>query len=524
MLLALGFLLVHRASSHAYLSVFGLTDSNVGYIANTAFIFSVTFSIALVSTVIYALARRGRLCSLQSPVVVPSIVACLSFLPGFLDFDGMSLSGPVFVAAGIAYALSFSLLMYAWYELFAFDRAKMAATVLVFSVLGSSLLASALSVLPSFVAQALDIAFVVIGVFVARYLRARFTSSGGFLSDVGESPENDQFEDSIAVRSLPVGVMTGVRELLIPLYALAAIELATGLLNITATGDLLNMLLNMPIWASTSLGAAMFIVMVIAVDRVQSADSLYYRIFPLLLALLLALLVIGDLMGSITGIVILIIFNFFTFSVNYSIFEIYQHAKTPIYCLLAISNLVSRVSLAAGFGLGLIFVSIANMTSAALSTIVIVFTIYILSMVALSIGKSGKGVKRCEAIGHTAVKPENKMAMAQVIHSVGATSSEDKHGVSGLSSYAQMKGMDLNGHEMAIKALITRYSLTGRESDVLEYLVRGWSAQQISSTLIISENTVWTHIKHIYAKTGTGSKQEIINMYEIELTTACSGN
>lgn len=44
------------------------------------------------------------------------------------------------------------------------------------------------------------------------------------------------------------------------------------------------------------------------------------------------------------------------------------------------------------------------------------------------------------------------------------------------------------------------------------YLAEGRSVRYIAETLVISENTAWTHAKRIYAKTGTHGKQEVIDL------------
>lgn len=65
--------------------------------------------------------------------------------------------------------------------------------------------------------------------------------------------------------------------------------------------------------------------------------------------------------------------------------------------------------------------------------------------------------------------------------------------------------------------LITeRYKLTEREADVMSSLASGKTAKQIGTELFISPQTVYTHAKHIYAKLGIHSKQELVDMLEQE--------
>ena len=46
--------------------------------------------------------------------------------------------------------------------------------------------------------------------------------------------------------------------------------------------------------------------------------------------------------------------------------------------------------------------------------------------------------------------------------------------------------------------------------------MRGRSAKRIAEELVISENTVWTHTKNVYAKTKVSGKDDLINLFECE--------
>lgn len=58
------------------------------------------------------------------------------------------------------------------------------------------------------------------------------------------------------------------------------------------------------------------------------------------------------------------------------------------------------------------------------------------------------------------------------------------------------------------------YGLTPRETEICSYLVRGRSAKYIAEELVISENTVWSHVKNVYAKTGAAGKNALIELFE----------
>lgn len=63
------------------------------------------------------------------------------------------------------------------------------------------------------------------------------------------------------------------------------------------------------------------------------------------------------------------------------------------------------------------------------------------------------------------------------------------------------------------------FSLTKREAEVLEYLVRGRSLPYIADALFVTTGTVKTHVKHIYRKCAVGTRQELLDLFENEAKT-----
>lgn len=56
------------------------------------------------------------------------------------------------------------------------------------------------------------------------------------------------------------------------------------------------------------------------------------------------------------------------------------------------------------------------------------------------------------------------------------------------------------------------YRLSNRETEVMELLVRGNTVAHIAESLVLSENTIRTHSKRIYAKLDVHKKQELIDL------------
>ena len=56
------------------------------------------------------------------------------------------------------------------------------------------------------------------------------------------------------------------------------------------------------------------------------------------------------------------------------------------------------------------------------------------------------------------------------------------------------------------------WSLTEREREVMELLNRGLSRNEIAQAQSVSQNTVKTHLKNIYAKLGVHSRSEVLRI------------
>ncbi|MEG0757099.1 MAG: helix-turn-helix transcriptional regulator, partial [Raoultibacter sp.] len=64
--------------------------------------------------------------------------------------------------------------------------------------------------------------------------------------------------------------------------------------------------------------------------------------------------------------------------------------------------------------------------------------------------------------------------------------------------------------EALVGVYAQKHTLSQRETEVFELLVRGRSAQVIAEKLYISTDTVRVHIKSIYKKLEVHSQQELI--------------
>lgn len=62
--------------------------------------------------------------------------------------------------------------------------------------------------------------------------------------------------------------------------------------------------------------------------------------------------------------------------------------------------------------------------------------------------------------------------------------------------------------------IVETAGLTAREREILELWVTGHRLDYVAESLFISKNTVKTHLRHIYQKTQTGNKEELLVLFE----------
>ena len=56
------------------------------------------------------------------------------------------------------------------------------------------------------------------------------------------------------------------------------------------------------------------------------------------------------------------------------------------------------------------------------------------------------------------------------------------------------------------------YGLSPRETEILNLLVQGRTRAYIQEDLVLAENTVKTHVAHIYGKLGVKDRKEMVDL------------
>lgn len=88
----------------------------------------------------------------------------------------------------------------------------------------------------------------------------------------------------------------------------------------------------------------------------------------------------------------------------------------------------------------------------------------------------------------------------------------DRNGMSAAAEHAA-PAMDDTFFKQKAEEIGDAFRLSPREREILGYIGRGHSSVYIAKTLVISENTVYTHVRNIYRKTGADSREELLEMF-----------
>lgn len=75
---------------------------------------------------------------------------------------------------------------------------------------------------------------------------------------------------------------------------------------------------------------------------------------------------------------------------------------------------------------------------------------------------------------------------------------------------------DPKPEQSPVATLAARFDLSERESQVLTQISQGSSMAAMAQALDISQNTIKTHVKHVYKKLGVHSRQEVLDLLQEE--------
>ncbi len=178
-----------------------------------------------------------------------------------------------------------------------------------------------------------------------------------------------------------------------------------------------------------------------------------------------------------------------------------------------------------GFLTGYLSSSVFESEATRLATVALAATWVLAIAMYLVRGRFDPGHARAQAIEFIALKRERPVENGSMLANEEGVSQAKASEDSALGEPPPPKGLmherpsgktPVAGDPMPARcaALASRYFLTSREAEVVELIASGCSAPRIAEMLVISENTVKTHSKRIYAKLGIHKRKELMQLLE----------
>lgn len=127
------------------------------------------------------------------------------------------------------------------------------------------------------------------------------------------------------------------------------------------------------------------------------------------------------------------------------------------------------------------------------------------------------GVEPVEALRLGAPSFGKDAATPAEVEATVATCGAEALGSCPVGGGAPAASDDAHGLQVSPCERVAReFRLTPRETEILALLAHGRNAPYIQEKLVLSRNTVKTHVQNIYAKLGVHSQQELIDLVEAE--------
>ena len=122
----------------------------------------------------------------------------------------------------------------------------------------------------------------------------------------------------------------------------------------------------------------------------------------------------------------------------------------------------------------------------------------------------GRGSDQPDESRHGAGQPDGSRRDANIRSSSSASQADAPRGRGRRNFESDFELTDRLSKQAQV--LREQYRLSARETEVMEYIARGYTVARTAEELIVSENTIRTHSKRIYAKLDVHKKQELIDM------------
>lgn len=566
-----GFGLAKAATSLGYLSAMGSVGQSVGFVTELWFMFASEAASIIVASLVIALACRGAV-KPGSFAMWPGVAALVAGFAASAVFAQAGVALEMAPLLGVLYGIGQTVVSIAWLDIFSMQESERSHICMVcglvlqaFIVAGSFCFGYGLA-FDLIVCAMAACSLVCYRVSVALAHEPARTSAlgdhgaGNAAQSLGESVGGARAVAQSAGETIPV------RRILLTFgpdyWCLFALVGVVGILHTSVLGSSSEHIVGdvsmaAPLFASTAVASAIALV----ASRRGNPAAAYKACLPIMLVVLSLMPFIGDALGPISGTIMIMCYDVCGMLFLFYIANASRETGVSSFALSGIYLIGSNAFLAFGLAAGLVVGAFSASRGVSLLTLLAFVALYPLGIAFVfamrhsereidgggasvlgaesteggrvfgdasegdgAEGSVASGDVRAnvrlggnEAIGDTTAQGRqvDNALMADGQLNVDQRSSAEGHAAqkeAGIGAAAESAAEPDWRGELASFAQI--YGLTPRETEICSYLVRGRSAKHIAEELVISENTVWSHVKNVYAKTGAAGKNALIELFE----------
>lgn len=478
-----GYGLFRGVNANSYLSAFASVEAPFLFVPDLFFNVVVACSVVVCSVTVIALTLRGRLGPLSMPYVAPAALFVAANLCALFGVFSWMPSDLALIVPGVLLGVASVMLSLVWVEVLACQEPRAIVTQIALSMLVNMVTSSVLSGLSGGARAVASCAALVVMVLCARYVRralragAAGTGAGGRRKDAPRGSYRDAF-----------------LELRDSLVAFCVMEAVIGLLNsfmlagsVTFAGS------GSVSGAGMLIGILAFCVVVFVVQRIPRVSTAFRVIMPIIASLLVFLPFLGEQFNLFFSTVLLGGYYFIALLITYVVAETAHVRNLSPYVLMA-------AALLGGHAIGSLPGGLFGESEHIMRYLVVIMAvIYALSLAAVLVSRDRRRRRRGDAdAGSSAAAAAPAGAVEAAPLPAGAVAEGD------------------DAFDARCAAVAAAGGLTEREAEIMRYLARGRTKAHIAGVLFVSENTVRSHVRNIYAKLEVHTRQQLIDLVEEE--------
>lgn len=535
----LGYGLFRGVNANSYLSAFASVEAPFLFVPDLFFNVVVACAVVVCALILIALTLRGRLAPLSMSYVVPTVLLLVANVCSLFGVFSWMPSDFALLLPGVLFGVASVMLSLVWVEVLACQDPRAIVTQIALSMLVNVVTSSSLSTLSSgarMAASCLALAVMAgCAYYVRRVLRAqaedeRGGGEAGGLAVEGERAKVRSGRPGRLARSAGRGsYRDAFLELGNSIVAFCVMEAVIGLLNSFMLAGSIEFAGSDTVSVAGMLtGVAAFCIVVFVVQRIPRVSTAFRLVMPVIASLLVFLPFLGEQYNLFFSLVLLGSYYFIALLVTYVVAETAHERRVSPYVLMGAAAALARVCLAVALVTGYAFGSLppggpfGEAENTMRYLVVIMAVIYALSLAAVLVSRDRRRRRGAEGAGEEVREAARgnlagvEGAAAEGFAAGGVTGEAAAASTAEASSPAAPT--DDAAFEARCARLAERGGLTEREAEILGYLARGRTNAYIATTLFVSENTVRSHVRNLYAKLDVHTRQQLIDLVEAERT------